>query len=857
MSHTITLIPGDGIGPEVTEAVLRIIAASGVSITWERQLAGVAAFERTGQALPAELLESIRRNRTALKGPVGTPIGEGFPSVNVGLRKALDLYANLRPVWNLPGVPARCEGVDLIIVRENTEDLYAGLEHEVVPGVVESLKIITERASTADRRVRVRPRAASRPQEGHGHPQGQHHEARRRPVSGQRARRRRRFPDLTYDEKIVDAACMHLVMNPGQFDVLVMPNLYGDIVSDLCAGLVGGLGVVGAANLGTEMGVFEAVHGSAPDAEKRGEPDRSAAVGGADARSHRRANGCRRRHDRAAPGPCGRAGTTPAISAGRRRPLNSRTRYAGQRSRRDDDHRRSTPGSRKASWDSAAGAEAGSAFGAKAAAVNVGGYRAIFRGAPMLDDIAQAVLAREEVVKYLRNGGERREDARDRIHGYLDELQTKQRYPIYRALQHPLYPILRKIERKHEHLHHVAGATGAHRIIYASNHKSHTDYLVEPLVLDDNGIRPPLIAAGINLFGGPLGLLHRHVTGAIPIRRNTKDPAYLVTLKAYVAEIIKKHDLLFYPEGGRSYSGELKPTRIGLIHAALTAERRDLVIIPTAIAYDLVLEDHILARQRVKKRQRPFTRELAEMVRYAVGYRSRAFVTFGAPMPVGDVDPHSRGDLLALTRQIRARIGALYKVLPPRCSPPRCGRQSRGAISESRIDQLIEELAVKRANLEVTSGREAVEKAAEPLETRGIVVLERGRFRGRDRSVLRTTRGRSSTALSRPVARISQSGCSTRPPRLFSPPRRQRSPENHRLALRDAAADELRAPVHRRRDGGRSDRRGARRREPRLPAHARLPRRGRHQPGGSRCRHRDSSRSSTRSNSPASNGTCR
>jgi glycerol-3-phosphate O-acyltransferase len=369
--------------------------------------------------------------------------------------------------------------------------------------------------------------------------------------------------------------------------------------------------------------------------------------------------------------------------------------------------------------------------------VNVDGLTCYIPWRSMLDDIAQAVLAREEVVKYLRNGGERRDDARDRIHAYLDELQTKQRYPIYRALQHPLYPILRKIERKHENLHHVAAATGAHRIIYASNHKSHTDYLVEPLVLDDNGIRPPLIAAGINLFGGPLGLLHRHVTGAIPIRRNTKDPAYLVTLKAYVAEIIKKHDLLFYPEGGRSYSGELKPTRIGLIGAALTAERRDLVIIPTAIAYDLVLEDHVLARQRVKKRQRPFTRELAEMVRYAVGYRSRAFVTFGAPMPVGDVDPQSRGDLLALTRQIRARIGALYKVLPTALFAAAMRPSITRRDLESRIDQLIEELAVKRANLGVTSGREAVEEAAEPLETRGIVVLERGRFRVRDRSVLR------------------------------------------------------------------------------------------------------------------------
>src|SRR6266852_5910306 len=231
----------------------------------------------------------------------------------------------------------------------------------------------------------------------------------------------------------------------------------------------------------------------------------------------------------------------------------------------------------------------------------------------MLDDIAQAVLAREEVVKYLRAGaGDRGDRARERIYGYLEELRTTQRYPIYRALQHPLYPILRKIERKHEQLHHVVAATRGHRIVYASNHKSHTDYLVEPLVLDDNGIRPPLIAAGINLFGGPLGLINKHLTGAIPIRRNTKDPGYLITLKAYVAEILKRHDLLFYPEGGRSYSGELKPAKTGLLSAALTADCPNLVMIPTLIAYDLVLEDHVLARQRVKKRQRPFARELAE-----------------------------------------------------------------------------------------------------------------------------------------------------------------------------------------------------------------------------------------------------
>ena len=265
MTHTITLIPGDGIGPEVTEAVLRILSAAGVSIEWERHLAGVVAVERTGQSLPVELLESIRRNKVALKGPVTTPIAEGFTSVNVGLRKALDLYANLRPVWNLPGAPARFSGIDLVIVRENTEDLYAGLEHEVVPGVVESLKIITARASTRiarfafehARRHRRKKVTAIHKANIMKLGDGLFLES-VRTVS-------RDYSDIAYDEKIVDAACMHLVLNPGQFDVLVMPNLYGDIVSDLCAGLVGGLGVVGAANLGSEIGVFEAVHGSAPD----------------------------------------------------------------------------------------------------------------------------------------------------------------------------------------------------------------------------------------------------------------------------------------------------------------------------------------------------------------------------------------------------------------------------------------------------------------------------------------------------------------------------------------------------------------------------------------------------------------
>ena len=265
MTHTITLIPGDGIGPEVTDAVVRILDAAGVSIEWDQHEAGVLAVERTGQTLPLELIDSIRRNKVALKGPVTTPIGEGFTSVNVGLRKALDLYANLRPVWSLPGVPARFDHVDLVIVRENTEDLYAGLEHQVVPGVVESLKIITERASTriarfafdyARKHGRTRVTAI--------------HKANIMKLSDGlfldcTRRVAREHTDITYDERIVDAACMHLVVDPSRFDVLLLPNLYGDIVSDLCAGLVGGLGVVGAANLGLDAAVFEAVHGSAPD----------------------------------------------------------------------------------------------------------------------------------------------------------------------------------------------------------------------------------------------------------------------------------------------------------------------------------------------------------------------------------------------------------------------------------------------------------------------------------------------------------------------------------------------------------------------------------------------------------------
>ena len=294
-THTITLIPGDGIGPEVTEAVLRILAVAGLTIEWDRQEAGVVAFERHRTALPAELIDSVTRTKVALKGPVTTPIGEGFTSVNVGLRKALDLYANLRPVWSIPGIPSRYSGIDLVIVRENTEDLYSGLEHEVVPGVVESLKIISERASRrivefafkyARERGRKKVTAVHKANimklgDGLFLRDGPR---RRSPAHGHRVRRadRRR-------------TCMHLVMRPEAFDVLVMPNLYGDIVSDLCAGLVGGLGMVPGANLGIDDGRLRGRprQRAGHRRQEHGEPDGAAALRVADAGAHRRGRGCR------------------------------------------------------------------------------------------------------------------------------------------------------------------------------------------------------------------------------------------------------------------------------------------------------------------------------------------------------------------------------------------------------------------------------------------------------------------------------------------------------------------------------------------------------------------------------------
>jgi glycerol-3-phosphate O-acyltransferase len=356
----------------------------------------------------------------------------------------------------------------------------------------------------------------------------------------------------------------------------------------------------------------------------------------------------------------------------------------------------------------------------------------------MLDDITQAVLAREEVARYLRGGhGQTELEARERIHAYLDELRTTQRYPIYRALKHPLYPILRKIVRVEENVDIAQHATRAGRVVYISDHKSHLDYLVEPLVLDDNGIRPPVIAAGINLFGGPLGLIHRHVTGAIPIRRNTKDPAYLVTLKAYVAELLQRHDLLFYIEGGRSYSGELKAPKTGLLHSTMQADTRAMII-PMAVAYDVVLEDHILAHQAEKRRQRPFGREVAEMVRYAVGYQSRAFVTFGPPISFDGWDSESRREVMALGHHIRDTIGKLYKVLPTAVLAAAMKPSITRRELETRAEAIVDTVRAAGANMGVTSGRQAVEEGAEPLASRNIIHVERGgRFRVRERTVLR------------------------------------------------------------------------------------------------------------------------
>jgi isocitrate dehydrogenase (NAD+) len=270
MRHKVTLIPGEGIGPEVATAVKRVIDASGVQIEWEELAARTDSATEAGQLVNQGAIDSVRRNRVALKGPTGTAIAGGAPSVNVALRKTLDLYANLRPVKNLPGVNSRFQNVDIVLVRENTEDLYSGLEHEVVPGVVESLKIITERASTRIARFAFEYAKKSGRKKIHAI-----HKANIMKLSDGLFLKSIRivaekYKEIDYKEMIVDNACMQMVLDPQQFDMLLLPNLYGDVMSDLAAGLVGGLGVVPSGNIGDECAMFEAVHGTAPDIAGKG-----------------------------------------------------------------------------------------------------------------------------------------------------------------------------------------------------------------------------------------------------------------------------------------------------------------------------------------------------------------------------------------------------------------------------------------------------------------------------------------------------------------------------------------------------------------------------------------------------------
>jgi isocitrate dehydrogenase (NAD+) len=270
MKHTITLIPGDGIGPEVARATTRILDASGVQIQWEEVEARPQEDRRGDAFLKTELVQSVIRNKVGLKGPIATPVASGPPSINVGLRKALTLYANLRPVKNVPGVKARYDGVDLVIVRENTEDLYAGLEHTIIPGVVESLKIITEKASTRVARFAFEyARKHGRKKMAAIHKANIMKQSDGLFLASVREVAKN-YPDVEYREVIVDNACMQMVLNPGQFEMLLLTNLYGDIMSDLAAGLVGGLGVVPSGNIGEQAAVFEAVHGTAPDIAGKG-----------------------------------------------------------------------------------------------------------------------------------------------------------------------------------------------------------------------------------------------------------------------------------------------------------------------------------------------------------------------------------------------------------------------------------------------------------------------------------------------------------------------------------------------------------------------------------------------------------
>jgi isocitrate dehydrogenase (NAD+) len=268
--RTVTLIPGDGIGPEVADATVRVLEALKVPLAFERADAGAEVVNKYGTNLPPSTIDAVMRTGVALKGPTGTLVGTGLASANVALRKALDLYASVRPVRSVPGLKTRYENVDLAVMRENTEDLYAGLEHIVVPGVVESLKIITEKAST-----RIARYAFEYAKENGRKKVTAVHKANIMKLSDGLfldccRKVARDYAAITYEEVIVDNMCLQLVRNPERFDVLLMENLYGDILSDLCAGLVGGLGVVGGANFGERVAVFEAVHGTAPDIAGKG-----------------------------------------------------------------------------------------------------------------------------------------------------------------------------------------------------------------------------------------------------------------------------------------------------------------------------------------------------------------------------------------------------------------------------------------------------------------------------------------------------------------------------------------------------------------------------------------------------------
>ena len=534
-----------------------------------------------------------------------------------------------------------------MIVRENTEDLYAGLEHRIVPGVVESLKIITAVASERIASFAFEyARANGRKKVTAVHKanimklsDGLFLESARKIAKG--------FPEIPYDEKIVDNACMQLVMRPEQFDVIVLPNLYGDIVSDLCAGLVGGLGVVPGANIGIKASVFEAVHGSAPDIAGQDLANPTALLlsglmmlrhigeGAAADRVHRR--------------PDARARGRHHLDAG---PEGDR-HHLGV-------HRRRLPGDRRRRLT-----------------------RAADPPCSMQDEITEAVLAREEVARYLQGDGDAKgPSARERVEAYLDEMRTTQRHAIYKALRHPLYPILRKVDRRAEGIEHVRAATAAGRVVYISNHKSHLDYLLELLALVDFEIRPPVIAAGINLFGGPLGLINRHVTGAIPIRRNIKDPVYLATLKAYVAEVLHRHDVFFYIEGGRSYTGEFKAPKTGLVHAVAAGRdrrppdhpRRDRLR-PRARGPDAGApgrqEEPAPVQPRARRDGRLGGRLPDAIVHDASASRSRSRASITA-----------RAATSSISRSRCARASArCTRWCRPRSSPRRCARRARRPIS--------------------------------------------------------------------------------------------------------------------------------------------------------------------------------